>query len=152
MKRLLIIAFIAIFAAGCSKDETETPDISIVGTWTVQSNKAEYYTAGDVKDYEEDYTSDSDGLKTIVFTESNATLTAKNNTVENSGYEIIKDNDKHYLQFTSGAISDDELIEINLQSATTLLLIAETYNEQYQKAGVLKTAAKVQVKVILTKQ
>jgi hypothetical protein len=149
MKKIIIIAFISALSIGCSK--TTTPGISIAGTWQVQSNKADFYALDGSLDYQEDYMTANDALKTILFTESNATLVAKNNTVKASSYVIIKENGKYYVQFTSGTLTDDDLVEITLDTPS-LTLTAESFNIQYQKAGVLTTAAKVILKVTLTKQ
>ncbi len=133
MKLYITIVLVAILAAGCKKEsELAKFNESIQGSWTLQSNKLEYYNSSNEKQYEE-VLSGQGSFKEITFAQNlMASIKTYDDTNINSKYDIINNDGSKYIEFNDAMVFDAQYFQIVSASESAMTWKIKFNSIQYE--------------------
>lgn len=134
LKNLLLIAFMTVAVAGCKKDNSEVVKMNntLMGKWSVLSNKIVYFDQSGQKEYEEVLDNTSIAAEISFIKDLKARLVTRSAEVLNTGYNLVAENNIIYLELYDAAIFDAHIWAIAQASATDMTWTANFSNIKYE--------------------
>lgn len=134
MNKLLLIAFMAVTVVGCKKDSSQVVKMNntLMGNWSVLSNKIIYFDQSGQKEYEEVLDNISiaaeigfmKGLKARIVTRDAKALDTK--------YSLVEENNAIYIELYDVAIFDAHIWTIAETSGTDMTWTTNFSNIKYE--------------------
>ena len=134
MNKFLLIAFMAVTVLGCKKDSSQVVEMNntLMGNWSVLSNKIIYFDQSGQKEYEEVLDNISivaeigfmKGLKARIVTRGVEAL--------NTRYTLVEERNVICLELHDAAISDAYIWTITEASETDMTWTANFRNIKYE--------------------
>lgn len=134
MKRLLLIAFMAVAVIGCKKDNSQVVKMNnnLMGKWSVLSNKIIYYDQSGQKEYEEVLESTSIAEQLSFMKELKARVVTRSAEVLDTRYNLVEENNVIYIELYDAAIFDAHIWKIAAATATEMTWTAGFTNIKYE--------------------
>ena len=154
MKKFIIIACIAVAFGGCKKEtEIEKFNETIQGTWSLQSNKIEYYDAG-TKEYEEVLSGAGTFQEVTFLNNLTARFVVHDGTLLSTGYDISDIEGKRYVEFFNIAVFEAQGFEVSSSSSSNMKWVKNYINIQFEnkETGEIKIASKAVLTLQLIKK
>jgi hypothetical protein len=155
MKKIIWLVFI-VLVAGCKKEESIVGKVNqnLMGTWSLVSNKMEYYDDAGFKKYEETLAGVDIINKVTFLAHLRATILTEDATTLNTEYNVIKEDNLTYLELYDTAIFDSHIWRIVSVSATNMTWKASYSNIEYEnkETGGVSLAARSELNLQFTKQ
>lgn len=134
MKKFLLIAFLAVAATGCKKDNAEVVKMNnnLMGKWTLLSNKIVYYDQLGQKEYEEVFDNTSI-VEHISFTKGlQANIVTRSAEVLDTKYNLVREDNIIYIELYDAAIFDAHIWKITESTASEMTWTANFSNIKYE--------------------
>jgi hypothetical protein len=156
MNKLLLTAFLAVAVLGCKKDTSRILKINddLMGKWSLQLNKMEYYDQTGQKEYEEVMESTSIAAQINFMKGARAQITTRSAEVLNTAYNLAQENGIVYIELYDAAIFDAQVWKISELPADEMTWKAGFTNIKYEdrETGEIVEAPKAELTLKFSKQ
>ncbi|WP_316814008.1 hypothetical protein [Pedobacter heparinus] len=134
MNKLLLIAFMAVAVIGCKKDSSQVVKMNntLMGKWSVLSNKIVYYDQSGQKEYEEVLDNTSIAAEITFTKDLKASLVSRSGEVLNTRYNLVEESNIIYLELFDAAIFDANVWTIAEASAKDMTWTGNFSNIKYE--------------------
>lgn len=134
LKKLLLIAFLAVAVIGCKKESSQVVKMNntLMGKWSVLSNKIVYYDQTGQKEYEEVLDNISIIAEIDFMKELKARVITRGAEALDTRYNLVEENNTIYLELYDAAIFDAHIWTIAEASATEMTWTANFSNIKYE--------------------
>jgi len=147
MKKLFLILLV-VLVSGCEKAEVVKFNDSIQGTWSLTTNKFEYFDEDNQKDFE-DMLSEDEVFKEITFyRDVRAQLLFNDGESLISTYDLFKQGELAYVEFGDLTVFDTQVFEITNSSSSMMIWKVKFTDIKYENVETGET--KVAPYAILT--
>lgn len=134
MNKLLWIALMAVAVIGCKKDGSQVLKMNntLMGNWSVLSNKITYFDQSGQKEYEEVLDDASIAAEIIFMKDLKARVVTRSAEALNTRYNLIEERNVIYLELYEAAIFDAHIWTIAEASETDMTWTANFSNIKYE--------------------
>lgn len=134
MNKLLLIAFMAVAVIGCKKDDSQVVKMNntLMGKWSVTSNKISYYDQSGQKEYEEVLDNSSLAGEINFMKNLKVSIATRSSEVLDSKYNLVEESNIIYIELYGATIFDAHIWTIAEASETNMAWTANYRNIKYE--------------------
>ena len=134
MNKLLLIALMAVAVIGCKKDSSQVIKMNntLMGSWSLLSNKIVYFDQSGQKEYEEVLDDISIAAGIVFMKDLKARIVTRGAEALNTRYNLIVESNLIYLELYDAAIFDAHIWTIAEASETNMTWTANFSNIKYE--------------------